>query len=64
MILIGSDIAAIGEYLQTELGSILNTSVLFSISFFTLMSERGLFDPLVDFIVDKLEKISLQFLLG
>lgn len=57
-ILIGSDIAQISEYVQTGLGSILNTAVLFlfSISFFTLMSEQGLFDPLVDFIIGKVGK--------
>jgi len=51
-ILIGADITQISEYVQMGLGSILNTAVLFlfSISFFTLMSEQGLFDPLVDFI--------------
>lgn len=57
-ILIGADIATISEYVQTGLGSILNTAVLFlfSISFFTLMSEQGLFDPLVDFIIGKVGK--------
>ena len=57
-ILIGADIAQISEYVQTGLGSILNTAVLFlfSISFFTLMSEQGLFDPLVDFIIGKVGK--------
>lgn len=57
-ILVGADISQISEYVQTGLGSILNTAVLFlfSISFFTLMSEQGLFDPLVDFIIGKVGK--------
>jgi len=57
-ILIGSSIADISLYVETGLASILNTAVLFlfSISFFTLMSEQGLFDPLVDFIIDKVGK--------
>lgn len=57
-VLIGADVATISGYIQTGLGSILNTAVLFlfSISFFTLMSEQGLFDPLVDFIIGKVGK--------
>lgn len=57
-ILIGADITEISHYVQTGLESILNTAVLFlfSISFFTLMSEQGLFDPLVDFIIGKVGK--------
>jgi len=57
-ILIGSSVADISLYVETGLASILNTAVLFlfSISFFTLMSEQGLFDPLVDFIIDKVGK--------
>lgn len=55
---IGAGIEDISHYVQTGLGSILNTSVLFlfSISFFTLMSEQGLFDPLVDFVISKVGK--------
>lgn len=57
-VLIGADVAQLSEYVQYGLGSILNTAVLFlfSISFFTLMSEQGLFDPLVDFIISKVGK--------
>lgn len=54
----GAGIIEIGEYVSTGLGSILNTAVLFlfSISYFTLMSEQGLFDPLVNFVMDKVGK--------
>lgn len=57
-ILTGADISQMSEYVQIGLGSILNTAVLFlfSISYFTLMSEQGLFDPLVDFIISKVGK--------
>ena len=57
-VLIGADVAQISEFVEAGLESILSTAVLFlfSISFFTLMSEQGLFDPLVDFIIGKVGK--------
>lgn len=64
-ILTGANIADISLYVSEGLGSILNTAVLFlfSISFFTLMSEQGLFDPLVDFVISKVgNKITAIFL--
>lgn len=57
-VIIGASIGEISEWIQVGLGSILNTAVMFmfSISFFTLMSEQGLFDPLVDWIIGKVGK--------
>lgn len=57
-ILIGGGIEDISSWVQSGLGGILNTAVmfLFSISYFTLMSEQGLFDPLVDWIISKVGK--------
>lgn len=57
-ILTGASIPELSEYISVGIGSIANTAVLFlfSISYFTLMSEQGLFDPIVDFIVDKVGK--------
>lgn len=57
-VIIGAGIGDISSWVQTGLGGILNTAVmfLFSISYFTLMSEQGLFDPLVDFIIGKVGK--------
>ncbi|MBZ6527294.1 citrate transporter [Aerococcaceae bacterium DSM 111021] len=61
----GASIADISLYVNDGLASILNTAVLFlfSISFFTLMSEQGLFDPLVDFVISKVgNKITAIFI--
>lgn len=57
-LLAGAGITEISDYVKAGLGSILNTSVLFmfSISFFTLMSEQGLFDPIVDFVLKRVGK--------
>ena len=54
----GASIEEVSEYVKSGLGSILNTAVLFmfSISFFTLMSEQGLFDPIVDFVLKRVGK--------
>lgn len=54
-LLTGAGIAELSEYISAGVSSIANTAVLFlfSISYFTLMSELGLFDPIVDFIVSK-----------
>lgn len=61
----GANIADISSYVGDGLSSILSTAVLFlfSISFFTLMSEQGLFDPLVDFVISKVgNKITAIFI--
>ncbi|XJS10527.1 SLC13 family permease [Aerococcaceae bacterium WGS1372] len=61
----GASIADISLYVNDGLASILNTAVLFlfSISFFTLMSEQGLFDPLVDFVISKVgNKVTAIFI--
>lgn len=55
---IGADAEAISGFVKSGLGTILNTAVLFmfSISYFTMMSEQGLFDPIVNFVLDKVGK--------
>lgn len=55
---IGADMETISEFIKSGLGTILNTAVLFmfSISYFTMMSEQGLFDPIVDFVLAKVGK--------
>lgn len=57
-VLVGANITDLSAWVQVGLESILNTAVmfLFSISYFTLMSEQGLFDPLVDWIIGKVGK--------
>ncbi len=61
----GSGISEVSEFIGTGLETVLDTAVLFlfSISYFTLMSEQGLFDPMVDWVVEKVGKnIAMIFL--
>ncbi|MGX7350073.1 SLC13 family permease [Dolosicoccus paucivorans] len=55
---IGTSLTDLATYIGDGLGSILNTAVmfLFSISYFTMMADQGLFDPLVNFITKKFGK--------
>lgn len=55
---IGTSLTDLATYIGDGLGSILNTAVmfLFSISYFTMMADQGLFDPLVNFIMKKFGK--------
>lgn len=45
----------IGEFIKTGMTSMLGTAILFvfSISYFTLMDEIGLFDPIINFLTQK-----------
>lgn len=54
----GFGIEEISGFVKTGLSTMLNTAVLFifSISYFTLMSEAGLFDPIIDFLINKIGK--------
>ena len=54
----GFGIEEIGGFVKTGLSTMLNTAVLFifSISYFTLMSEAGLFDPIINFLIKKIGK--------
>ena len=52
-VILGHNMADIAEYIKTGMSSMLDTAVLFvfAISYFTLMSEKGLFDPIVNFLI-------------
>ena len=49
----GFGIEAISGFVKTGLNTMLSTAVLFifSISYFTLMSNEGLFDPIIHFLI-------------
>lgn len=54
----GFGIEEISGFVKTGLGTMLNTAVLFifSISYFTLMSDAGLFDPIINFLIKRIGK--------
>jgi len=54
----GFGIEEISGFVKTGLNTMLNTAVLFifSISYFTLMSDAGLFDPIINFLIKKIGK--------
>ena len=45
----------IAGFVKTGMNSMLSTEILFvfSISYFTLMSDKGLFDPIINFLIKK-----------
>lgn len=51
----GFSLGDIGGFVETGMESMLGTAVLFvfSISYFTLMNEMGLFDPIINFLTKK-----------
>lgn len=54
----GFGMTEIAEFIESGMETMLSTVILFafSISYFTLMSEAGLFDPIIDFLVKKTGK--------
>lgn len=54
----GFGIEEISGFVKTGLSTMLNTAVLFifSISYFTMMSEAGLFDPIINFLIHRIGK--------
>lgn len=54
-LLLGNDFAAIGDMITAGLGSVWKTAVLFifSTSYFGIMNDAGMFDPIVDKLVEK-----------
>lgn len=54
-LLLGNTPAAIGEMVDTGLGSVWKTAVLFifSTSYFGIMNDAGMFDPIVDTLIKK-----------
>lgn len=57
-VIAGFGIEEISGFVKTGLSTMLNTAVLFifSISYFTLMSDAGLFDPIINFLIRKIGK--------
>jgi CitMHS family citrate-Mg2+:H+ or citrate-Ca2+:H+ symporter len=53
--LAGFGISEIADFVKTGLGTMLNTAVLFifSISYFSMMSNAGLFDPVINFLIKR-----------
>lgn len=60
-VIAGCGMAEIEEFVETGMATMLSTAVLFvfSISYFSLMSEVGLFDPIINFLVKKTGKSML-----
>lgn len=54
----GFGIEAISDFVKTGLSTMLNTAVLFifSISYFSMMSNAGLFDPIINFLIKRVGK--------
>lgn len=57
-VIAGCGMAEIEEFVENGMATMLSTAVLFvfSISYFSLMSEVGLFDPIINFLVKKTGK--------
>lgn len=57
-VIAGFSVEEISGFVATGLSTMLETAVLFifSISYFTLMSEAGLFDPIINFLIKKVGK--------
>ena len=56
--ILGFSMSEIAEFIESGMKSMLETAVLFvfAISYFTMMSEKGLFDPIVNFLIKKTGK--------
>lgn len=54
----GFGLEEIAGFIKTGMNTMLSTAVLFifSISYFTMMSDAGLFDPIIDFLIKKTGK--------
>ena len=68
-VLAGFGVADISEFIKTGMKTMMNTAILFifSISYFTLMSDAGLFDPIIIGVVEPFgvtpETVAAAFLL-
>ena len=53
--LAGFGVTEISEFIKTGMKTMMSTAILFifSISYFTLMSDAGLFDPIIDFLIKR-----------
>jgi CitMHS family citrate-Mg2+:H+ or citrate-Ca2+:H+ symporter len=65
-LILGFSFKELTEFIETGMASMLDTAVLFvfAISYFTLMSEMGLFDPMVDFLMKRTGKSITTILLA
>ena len=56
--LAGFGVTEISEFIKTGMKTMMSTAILFifSISYFTLMSDAGLFDPIIDFLIKRTGK--------
>ncbi len=65
-VIAGFGLEEIGGFISTGMKSMLSTAVLFvfSISYFTLMDEIGLFDPIIGFLTKKAGKNSLMIVIA
>lgn len=56
--LAGFGVTEISEFIKTGMKTMMGTAILFifSISYFTLMSDAGLFDPIIDFLIKRTGK--------
>ncbi len=65
-LILGFSLKELTEFIETGMASMLDTTVLFvfAISYFTLMSEMGLFDPMVDFLMKRTGKSITTILLA
>ncbi len=65
-LILGFSLKELTEFIETGMASMLDTAVLFvfAISYFTLMSEMGLFDPMVDFLMKRTGKSITTILLA
>lgn len=57
-VLAGFGMEEIAGFIKTGMNTMLSTAILFifSISYFTLMSDAGLFDPIIDFLIKRAGK--------
>lgn len=57
-IIAGNGMAEISNYIESGMKTMMSTAILFvfSISYFSLMSEAGLFDPIINFLVKRTSK--------
>lgn len=62
----GNSLSDISGYVQSGMETMLSMAILFifSISYFSMMSEAGLFDPIINFLVKKMGKTIVTIFLA
>lgn len=58
-VLAGFGLEEIAGFIKTGMNTMLSTAILFifSISYFTMMSDAGLFDPIINFLIKRAGKM-------